>query len=165
VESLQVEGLEGTDRRCNFRFFLTDSIVGDQLLGACVAFSCPAFFLVKEEARWFVHLNLVMYLSIFSMAINVVCSARKHFSLPWTPVSCTAALTDFLLSVRYIQLDDINSLTDIPETNHSGANYYLHHSWLSEILCCGQFNVYHQLIPVTYLWTRSCPKLRCWLLV
>lgn len=109
MESLQVEGREDTDRRCNFRLFLTDSIVGDQLLGACVAFSRPAFFLVKEEGRWFVHLNLVMYLSSFSMAINVVCSARKHFSIPLTPLSCTAALIDFLLSVRYVQLDDILS--------------------------------------------------------
>jgi len=82
MESLQVEGREDTDRRCNFRFFLTDSIVGDQLLGACVAFLCPAFFLVKEEARWFMHMHLVMYLSSFSMAINVVCSARKHPFLP-----------------------------------------------------------------------------------
>jgi hypothetical protein len=30
-----------------------------KLLGACVAFSCPTFLLVKEEAHWFVHLNSV----------------------------------------------------------------------------------------------------------
>jgi len=80
VESLQVEGREDTDRRCNFRLFLTDSIVCDQLLGATVAFSYPAFFLVKE-AYWFLHLNLMLYLSSFSMVINVVCSVRNtsHF--------------------------------------------------------------------------------------
>jgi hypothetical protein len=37
-----------TGTRYNFRLFLTDSFMGDQLLVAPVAFSCPAFLSYEE---------------------------------------------------------------------------------------------------------------------
>jgi hypothetical protein len=89
--------------------------MGDQLLVAPVAFSCPAFLSYEEWTMLkYSYLNFMMYLSSLSMAVmqsvqpitlvvsmnSVVCFLHLQH---WFTFCCL---------IRYIQLDDILSLTE-----------------------------------------------------